>query len=233
MTLREETHASLWPRQLGARPLTSTAIRHEVVLALREARALRQRPGQSFSPPPSSLRAATADPSLARAPRLSPHIPAIRITRTAPGCPKGTPAAQRRCAPLRVTQLHHGATCSSLYTCKSLAVAVSDEQWRAFRTLAVAREISVSAYLGRLVAAELERRKATAVAPAGPEVSELDRALAALVTLRASIDELDDIAGRLARTATARGATWQQVANPLRLSAEVAERAFGRDDSSR
>jgi hypothetical protein len=107
-------------------------------------------------------------------------------------------------------------------------VAVSDEQWRAFRALALSREASVSAYLGELVAAELKRRKASPAAAAGGKASDVDLAIAALAAVRASIDELDQIAGRLARAATARGASWQDVARPLRLSADVAEKAFGR-----
>jgi hypothetical protein len=36
-------------------------------------------------------------------------------------------------------------------------VAVSEEQWRVFRALALASDISVSGYLGRLVTNELDR----------------------------------------------------------------------------
>ena len=67
-------------------------------------------------------------------------------------------------------------------------VAVSDEQWRAFRALALAREASVSGYLGQLVTSELKRRKAVPAAPAGGEASEVDQAIAALAAVRAAID---------------------------------------------
>ncbi len=110
-------------------------------------------------------------------------------------------------------------------------VAVEDEQWRAFRALALARDISVSGYLGRLVSAELTRRRAWSLQdPAAPEVSELERALSALAEVRAGIDEMDEIAGRLARSAVAFGASWQQVGSPLRLPAETAQHAFGRTE---
>jgi len=107
-------------------------------------------------------------------------------------------------------------------------VAVSDEEWRAFRQLALARERSVSAYLGLLVGAELKRRKAMAVGAVEPEAPESDQAIAALVDVRASIGELDDIAGRLARSATAQGASWSDVASSLGLAADEAKAAYGR-----
>ena len=43
-----------------------------------------------------------------------------------------------------------------------------------------------------------------------------------------SIDELDQIAGRLARSATAHGASWEDVGSSLRLNAQQAREAFGR-----
>jgi hypothetical protein len=55
------------------------------------------------------------------------------------------------------------------------------------------------------------------------------QALEALRSVRASIDELDGIAGRLARSATSGGASWQDVARPLRLSPAAAQSAFERD----
>lgn len=82
-------------------------------------------------------------------------------------------------------------------------VAVSEEQWRAFRQLALARELSVSSYLGQLVTAELKRRKAMTVGAVASDAAESDQAIAALVDVRASIDALNDIAGRLSRSATA------------------------------
>jgi hypothetical protein len=51
--------------------------------------------------------------------------------------------------------------------------------------------------------------------------------IAALVDVRAAIDELDDIAGRLARTATAHGASWGDVASSLGLDADQARSAYG------
>jgi hypothetical protein len=85
-------------------------------------------------------------------------------------------------------------------------VAVSEEQWRAFRTLALARDVSVSGYLGRLVTNELDRQKPAPVKADDTEASDVSQALEALRSVRASIDELDGIAGRLARSATSRGA---------------------------
>lgn len=112
-------------------------------------------------------------------------------------------------------------------------VAVSDDEWRAFRQLAIARDVSVTAYLGRLVAAELTRRKAWPVESADPDAPGVDQAIGALAEVRASIDELDDIAGRLARSATAHGGSWEDVASSLRLSAGAAEAAFSPGSSGR
>ncbi|MGH2963706.1 MAG: hypothetical protein ACRDL3_16160 [Solirubrobacterales bacterium] len=106
-------------------------------------------------------------------------------------------------------------------------VGVDDERWMAFRQAALSRGISVSAYLGRLVEAELKRRKGRAVATIAPEMPAPDQAIAALAEVRASIDELDDLAGRLARSAVAHGAEWSGVASSLRLSADRARRAYG------
>lgn len=52
-------------------------------------------------------------------------------------------------------------------------------------------------------------------------------ALAALATVRASIDELDDIAGRLAHTAIGAGASSQEVGVALGLKPDVAESEYG------
>ena len=109
-------------------------------------------------------------------------------------------------------------------------VAIEDEPWRAFRALALSQHVSVSGYLGRLVSAELTRRHAWPPAVAEPQGSDVERALTALAEVRASIDELDDIAGRLARSAVASGASWGDVAGPLRLPAEDAEAAYAGDD---
>jgi hypothetical protein len=82
-------------------------------------------------------------------------------------------------------------------TAKVARVAVSDEQWRGFRQAGLAQGISVSTYLARLVEAELKRRRGRPVA------APADQAINALAEVRASIDELDKIAGRLARSAIA------------------------------
>jgi hypothetical protein len=109
-------------------------------------------------------------------------------------------------------------------------VAIEDEQWRAFRALALSQHVSVSGYLGRLVSAELTRRRVWPPEAAEPQGSEVDQALAGLAEARASIDELDDIAGRLARAAVASGASWTDVSRPLRLPAVDAEAAYAGGD---
>jgi hypothetical protein len=106
-------------------------------------------------------------------------------------------------------------------------VGVDDERWMAFRQAALSRGISVSAYLGRLVEAELKRREGRAVATISPEMPAPNQAVAALAEVRRSIDELDDLAGRLARSAIAHGAEWSDVASSLRLRPEQARRAYG------
>jgi hypothetical protein len=109
-------------------------------------------------------------------------------------------------------------------------VAVSQETWTAFRQAAIAQGVSVAGYLGRLVEAEVRRRAARRVAGVSRDLGERDQALAALAEVRASIDELDHIAGRLARAATANGGSWADVGSSLRLSAEAARRAYGSQD---
>ena len=106
-------------------------------------------------------------------------------------------------------------------------VAVSEEEWRAFRHGAVAQGVSVSAYLGRLVKAELRRSRRRPDSRRGQKPSEADEAMAALVDVRAAIDELDAIAGRLARSATAHGASWGDVATSLRMTPAGARDAYG------
>ena len=108
-------------------------------------------------------------------------------------------------------------------------VAIEDDQWRAFRALALSQHISVSGYLGRLVSAELTRRRAwpPEAAETG-DTSDVSQALDALAEVRAGIDELDDIAGRLARSAIALGASWEEVGSPLGLRAADARAAYGR-----
>lgn len=105
-------------------------------------------------------------------------------------------------------------------------VAVDEATWRAFRQVALDRGLSVSAYLARLVQAELRRRGASAVGGVAEDANEAELAIAALVDVRAAIDELDDIAGRLARSATAHGASWQDVASSLTLTQRAARDAY-------
>ena len=107
-------------------------------------------------------------------------------------------------------------------------VAVAPDTWMAFRQAALTQGISVAAYLGRLVEGEVKRRADSKVAGVSLEAPEPDQALAALAEVRASIDELDQIAGRLARSATVHGASWEDVGSSLRLNAQQAREAFGR-----
>jgi hypothetical protein len=106
-------------------------------------------------------------------------------------------------------------------------VAVSDETWKAFRGAALAQGVSIAAYLGRLVGAEVARRDERRIAGVRIDDAPVDQALQALAEVRASIDELDAIAGRLARSATAHGASWADVASSLRLSQDAARAAYG------
>src|SRR3954452_23164834 len=111
---------------------------------------------------------------------------------------------------------------------KAARVAVSDEQWRAFRQVAVTQGISVEPYLARLVEAELSRRRGRPVAAVDPEARPADQGVSALAEVRASIDDLDRIAGRLARSAVAHGASWEDVGSSLRLDADKARAAYQR-----
>lgn len=106
-------------------------------------------------------------------------------------------------------------------------VALDDERWTAFRRVALERGLSISAYLGRLVEAELKRREALGLVSVAAAPEE-EQALAALAAVRASIDELDAIAGRLARSAVAHGGSWDDVAGRLRLDRTRAEAAYSR-----
>jgi hypothetical protein len=108
-------------------------------------------------------------------------------------------------------------------------VAVSDETWLEFRRAALGQGVSIAAYLGRLVDAEVKRRSARTVGGLDSEAPDRDQAFAALADVRASIDELDGIAGRLARTAIAHGGTWADVASSLRLPTAQPVRAYDRD----
>jgi hypothetical protein len=112
-------------------------------------------------------------------------------------------------------------------------VAVANETWQRFRQVAILRGLTVSAYLGQLVERELARRADAPVAQISTEGEERDQALQALSAVRQGINELDDIAGRLARSATAHGATWDDVASSLRITASHAQRAYaGRPGSA-
>jgi hypothetical protein len=107
-------------------------------------------------------------------------------------------------------------------------IAVNADTWRAFRQAALVRGIPVSAYLGKLVEAELGRRDASPVAHVPSDASPHDQTLAALTAVRSSIDELDDIAGRLARSARHLGGSWRDIASSLRLTEDAARGAYGR-----
>jgi len=106
-------------------------------------------------------------------------------------------------------------------------VGVSAEAWQAFRQLALRRGLSISAYLAKLVESELRRHSQTKIAAAPADAAPHDEAIAALEDVRRSIDELDDVAGRLARAAVAHGGSWADVASSLRLRTDVAEKAHG------
>src|SRR3954447_2687822 len=113
-------------------------------------------------------------------------------------------------------------------TAKVARVAVTDDQWGAFRHAALTQGISVSTYLARLVEAELGRRRGRPVAAVDPETPPADQGVSALAEVRASIDELDKIAGRLARSAVAHGASWEDVGSSLRLDTDKARAAYER-----
>jgi hypothetical protein len=108
-------------------------------------------------------------------------------------------------------------------------VAVDEEAWLEFRQAALARGISVSEYLGRLVQRELKRRAGREVANVTPEMPAGEQALAALAEVRASIDELDGIAGQLAWSAIQNDRTWGEVGEKLRIPSERAKSSYGRD----
>lgn len=108
----------------------------------------------------------------------------------------------------------------------SARVAVNAETWDAFRLLALRRGIAVSTYLGRLVEAEVNRRHAPGVDRIDPHAPLEDQSLNALAAVRAQIDELTEIAGRLSRMALDAGSSWERVSARLRMSAADARRAF-------
>lgn len=105
-------------------------------------------------------------------------------------------------------------------------VAVDADTWDAFRQLALRRGISVSTYLGRLVAAETKRQRAPALERIDPDAPLADQSLDALSTVRADIEELTDIAGRLSRMAIDAGSSWERVGQRLRMPGADARSAF-------
>lgn len=107
-------------------------------------------------------------------------------------------------------------------------VAVDEATWQEFRQAALARGLPVSVYLGKLVQREVARRRRTAVAGVNPTLPEPDQTLVALEAVRASIDDLDDIAGRLARTAVKQGGSWADVGSSLRMDSGSARTAYER-----
>ena len=104
--------------------------------------------------------------------------------------------------------------------------------WRAFRQAAIVRGIPVSVYLGKLVEVELARRDGTQIAEVVPDAAPRDQAMLALSAVRASIYELDDIAGRLARSAAELGGAWSDIASSLGLAEDDARRAYDRPPAS-
>ena len=107
-------------------------------------------------------------------------------------------------------------------------VTVSDDAWATFRRVALAQGTPVSRYLGRLVEAELERRETRPVRRVSGNAGEVEDGLAALREVRLAIDELDAIAGRLARETANRGGRWDDIGPALRLRPDVARSAYQR-----
>ena len=107
-------------------------------------------------------------------------------------------------------------------------VTVSDAAWATFRRIALAQGTPISRYLGRLVEAELERRKPRPVRRVSGKAGEIQDGLAALREVRLAIDELDAIAGRLARETADRGGRWDDIGLAVRLRPDVARSAYER-----
>jgi hypothetical protein len=107
-------------------------------------------------------------------------------------------------------------------------VTVEDTAWAGFRQIAVAQAIPVSCYLGRLVQAELDRRERRPVRRVSGKAGEIKDGLAALREVRLAIDELDAIAGRLARETANRGGRWGDIGPALGLRPDVARSAYDR-----
>jgi len=70
--------------------------------------------------------------------------------------------------------------CLLVVSAQLARVGVSEERWRSFRQLAVRRGLSVTAYLGKLVDAELARHARTELASVGCHPAPRDEAIAAL-----------------------------------------------------
>ena len=107
-------------------------------------------------------------------------------------------------------------------------VTVSDEAWATFRQVAVAQGTPVSRYLGRLVEAELQRRETRPARRVSGTAGEVDDGIAALSEVRLAIDELDAIAGRLARETANRGGRWDDIGPALGLGPDAARSAYQR-----
>ena len=107
-------------------------------------------------------------------------------------------------------------------------VTASDDAWAAFRQVALAQGTPVSRYLGRLVEAELERRKTRPMSRVSGKAGAIDDGLAALREVRLAIDELDAIAGRLARETANRGGSWDDIGASLKLPPDAARNAYRR-----
>jgi hypothetical protein len=122
--------------------------------------------------------------------------------------------------------MQHVALLTVAGPAKVARVAVADERWLAFRQAALAQGVSVSVYLGRLVETELARQRGRPIAVVDPNAPGADQAISALAEVRASIDELDAIAGRLARSAVAQGGSWSDVASSLELRESQARSAY-------
>ena len=105
-------------------------------------------------------------------------------------------------------------------------VTVSDEAWATFRGVALAQGTPVSRYLGRLVEAELDRRKPRPVRRVSGARGEIEDGLAALREVRLAIDELDAIAGRLARETANLGGRWGDIGPALGLRPDAARSAY-------
>lgn len=140
----------------------------------------------------------------------------------------GSPVLIEIRSPERRTQLH-SMNASSVVTMPSsrvTRVGVNDETWQAFRQLALLRGISVSDYLAKLVARELARRPETNARLVALDAPPEEQALAALTDARDALLELDDIAGRLARSAYELGGNWKDIGSSLGIGADAARRFY-------